>query len=507
MNSSQRRGFTLIELLVVIAIIAILAAILFPVFSKAREKARQTQCMNNQRQLAIAISMYTQEHDELLPDAGTIWQSLKLTSSLSSDLATLALANNVTRCPNIATANGYVYNFSLSGVALGTAGTSDPTAVWILADGAHTGVGTTMPNIAFCLGDVKESRHAGGFFFAALDGHVDRVQATNKDTWNNAASAYAVSPAATFTVGVAGGVNKVSSAGGNLQFVTDKGAVTWTCAGTTVSPTSPAMTATISFPSAALGSTFTVTNGVDPAFTVTVADLVLVAPVPAAAGANTFVINENGVATGANATWTISPDVLPHPAGAQRVITFPMPAVATTYTISATCNGGTTPPISVVINPPIPFVTGTSISLGTGSTDGGEYRQGFWFTVGANPITVTHLGRIFQANPAIATMTGTHNMRLKSKTGSSVDVAVDLNMTTGTAVGNFKYVALTTPVTLAANTDYYIDSQEHTGGDMYYQPPTSITSTTAGVVKGNQYNGNCFDSPGTTRGPVSFLYF
>ena len=51
-------GFTLIELLVVIAIIAILAAILFPVFANAREKARQTTCMHNQRQLVTAITLY-----------------------------------------------------------------------------------------------------------------------------------------------------------------------------------------------------------------------------------------------------------------------------------------------------------------------------------------------------------------------------------------------------------------------------------------------------------------
>ncbi len=58
------RGFTLIELLVVIAIIAILAAILFPVFARAREKSRQTKCMNNQRQIAVAIQMYTQDNNE-----------------------------------------------------------------------------------------------------------------------------------------------------------------------------------------------------------------------------------------------------------------------------------------------------------------------------------------------------------------------------------------------------------------------------------------------------------
>ena len=60
----RRRGFTLIELLVVIAIIAILAAILFPVFAKAREKARQTSCLSNLKQIALAHLQYVQDYDE-----------------------------------------------------------------------------------------------------------------------------------------------------------------------------------------------------------------------------------------------------------------------------------------------------------------------------------------------------------------------------------------------------------------------------------------------------------
>jgi prepilin-type N-terminal cleavage/methylation domain-containing protein/prepilin-type processing-associated H-X9-DG protein len=64
-----RKGFTLIELLVVIAIIAILAAILFPVFAKAREKARQTSCLSNVKQLMLAIKMYVQDYDEMNPAA------------------------------------------------------------------------------------------------------------------------------------------------------------------------------------------------------------------------------------------------------------------------------------------------------------------------------------------------------------------------------------------------------------------------------------------------------
>ncbi|HEY3329431.1 MAG TPA: DUF1559 domain-containing protein [Capsulimonadaceae bacterium] len=61
------KGFTLIELLVVIAIIAILAAILFPVFATAREKARQTTCLSNEKQIGLGVMQYAQDYDELYP--------------------------------------------------------------------------------------------------------------------------------------------------------------------------------------------------------------------------------------------------------------------------------------------------------------------------------------------------------------------------------------------------------------------------------------------------------
>jgi prepilin-type N-terminal cleavage/methylation domain-containing protein/prepilin-type processing-associated H-X9-DG protein len=67
LTRSARRGFTLIELLVVIAIIAILAAILFPVFAQARESARQSSCLSNMKQVSLAVLQYIQDYDERFP--------------------------------------------------------------------------------------------------------------------------------------------------------------------------------------------------------------------------------------------------------------------------------------------------------------------------------------------------------------------------------------------------------------------------------------------------------
>jgi len=97
-TSSQRHGFTLIELLVVIAIIAILAAILFPVFAKVRENARRISCTSNMKQLGIAVTQYTQDSDETLPVAD--WWSIPNGTGWVSRTLPYVKSLGVYKCPD-----------------------------------------------------------------------------------------------------------------------------------------------------------------------------------------------------------------------------------------------------------------------------------------------------------------------------------------------------------------------------------------------------------------------
>lgn len=92
-------GFTLIELLVVIAIIAILAAILFPVFARAREAARRTSCKSNLRQIGLSVGMYAQDYDERLP-GGFNWLAFNDPTGVTSKLVPYVKNNQVWICPD-----------------------------------------------------------------------------------------------------------------------------------------------------------------------------------------------------------------------------------------------------------------------------------------------------------------------------------------------------------------------------------------------------------------------
>lgn len=189
----MKKGFTLIELLVVIAIIAILASILFPVFSKAREKARQTQCTNNQRQIGISILAFVQEHDEVLPTIDQVWKSINYGSlGSASNLALQTKSATVLRCPNLTSiANGYVYNIKLSGKNLGdTSQGTDPTTIFMTADGGEGTPGNiaVIGGTAGVGGDVKETRHSagatvGGLIMSFQDGHVQTIKTADVATF------------------------------------------------------------------------------------------------------------------------------------------------------------------------------------------------------------------------------------------------------------------------------------------------------------------------------------
>jgi len=112
-----RHGFTLIELLVVIAIIAILAAILFPVFARARENARKSTCQSNIKQLALGVLQYAQDYDERLPRH--CYQPASGSYTWVNAVQPYVKNMDVARCPSNATAKseargcwGYGYNLS-----------------------------------------------------------------------------------------------------------------------------------------------------------------------------------------------------------------------------------------------------------------------------------------------------------------------------------------------------------------------------------------------------------
>jgi prepilin-type N-terminal cleavage/methylation domain-containing protein/prepilin-type processing-associated H-X9-DG protein len=209
----MRRGFTLIELLVVIAIIAILAAILFPVFAKAREKARQTSCLSNIKQIMLGIKMYVQDYDErnpytrlrISPDPATPTTGMgQITNSACggpyyfvpyySAIMPYIKNNQLFECPSDAggcnrgagawvagtVVTSYGYNYAFDGVK--------DSAVHRPSEMVQ--IGDVMRNMGIWHDDpgsyVDGNRHNDGWNLGFADGHAKWAHGSEGITWNGA---------------------------------------------------------------------------------------------------------------------------------------------------------------------------------------------------------------------------------------------------------------------------------------------------------------------------------
>ena len=180
----RSRGFTLIELLVVIAIIAILAAMMFPVFSKAREKANQASCLNNQRQIATAIQIYVQDNDELFfPKSGTAAWSSYLGGKMGQ----------VFDCPSRSGKGTesnpeYGFNGMLCGVPMGNV--TSPAATVMTAD-RNMGSASTGAMLLNYDSDI-DPRHDSQAALSCVDGHCALVKVTTSVSNDLAAQGYSL---------------------------------------------------------------------------------------------------------------------------------------------------------------------------------------------------------------------------------------------------------------------------------------------------------------------------